>query len=217
MKKVQKFEFVPNPEELKDEPKYKIVMKWSHGDADLDTETSFEPEDLEEVEDAVSKLFEYRRFVPNVGWENLGYYECNRYDIPEWADKEDLLEYDRTSDGNCYAKLTEVTLYIDGVRQVILDLEARKLAPRISLPEIGSIINSNYGKLPASVSKSYKCGRDKIPPFIDEKNRVYTPFVGEVVEILLVNRYNSYDSYQIILYVKEYNAHVAIQIRGVAE
>lgn len=194
-------------------PKYKIVTHWEHGDADFTTKSKFTSNDPKEVEEIIEKLFDYYKFIPKYGYLGLGGYKCDREYTPSWVSECDILEYDKTSNYSCYASLEKIELYIDGVEHVIIDVEARKHSPKIILPEVGSMVNTNAGNLPASCSENYICGRNKIPTYI--KNKEYTPITGKVVECFIIKQYHQYDTWQVTLYVEEYDAYVAVQYSGV--
>jgi len=151
---------------------YLIHVKYEHGDADLYTNETFKFSNEEDFKNVLKFFHECMNFVPNTGYENLGYFQpipdqANNGESTEEKVREklcDIGEKYNLSDGDVYdyiksdahyhggfASIEGIKITINGQNKVLVfkdNLETNKIV----LPKIGDIIKTNanevngYGK-----------------------------------------------------------------------
>lgn len=137
---------------------YKVVIVWEHGDADKKTIEDYPFEEEEEMQKFLQFIFDFRKFIPNSGWENAGHFSDGHYERKrKWAEKIDK-EY-----GNKFAHMIPNDIYyrstdytpsvesihveIGGVVHSIIWEQALKLTNKIDLPKIGTEITVSIGDI----------------------------------------------------------------------
>jgi len=151
-----------------DDKPYKIKVTYEHG-SDFNTVKIFSFETEEQMREILKLLIKVRNFIPNAGWENLGYYEPITKDeklseiidedtidkITGWYIQRDKYYKDR------YAVIEGISVKINDENYVLFDSVAAE-TDIIDLPKPGDMITvdaeediSGYGPSIFDKDKEY--------------------------------------------------------------
>ena len=152
---------------IKKEPKHKkafeLHVKYEHGDADLTTKETFSFTNEEDFINACKFFYECLNFIPNSGYEKLGYYQSipaeanngrstekkvlervinigKKYGIEDGIVEEYIQRDNHYHNG--YADLEGIKSTINGQNKVLVFKEGLE-TNRISLPNIGDVMTVN--------------------------------------------------------------------------
>lgn len=195
---------------------FQVCVKWMHGDADFYTDRVYYFSTEEMMRKYLDFIFDVRKFKPHEGYKNVGYFEDGYHQgvatwVKEIADKHnppnfiDYMEIDGSGMSEHYASVEKIYVKIGGKKKYIVWSKALE-TNIISLPEKGSIIDTNSGQI---------CGHGKetfggktsdylyhwdLKKIYDEKVGEYTPMKLEIIDIKIAN-YNGHDNdYQAFKY-----------------
>jgi hypothetical protein len=224
--------------------KFKIVMHFMHGDADLDTKESLEFNDETLMQKYLNLIIRILNFVPATGkspYDTVGRYHSISDDEEKleklakefFPDDEyptdvmrdmGVIQHDKTyNHGN--ADLNKVQLFVDGVERVLFDMDARK-TNIIDAPVIGSELKTDLGHIlggqdsfPDAVSYQELTKNHGIPLNVGKNKNKYTPITCTVVEYAVDpnQRYLQYDVFNLKLKVNDIEGEdvfVSTNIKG---
>jgi len=217
-------------------PYYKIKCKYEHGDADSTTyeSSTYNEKEKEEFEKTLKFYFKVLNFKPNCAYANMGYYYPIK-DIKQleniiaefWPDvlyPSDLVHEYLASDvfyRDGIATLEKVEVYVNGIKRILLDEDARQ-SNLITLPKIGSKIETSMGHINGS-SKMFKNAisyqditkKHGIPLKLDKRKKEYTPVSGIIIDIKRSERHLQYDTYDILFKIDTLDdVHTITQTHG---
>jgi hypothetical protein len=192
---------------------FKVCIKWAHGDDDFFTDKIYYFSTEEMMRKYLDFIFDVRKFIPNRGYKNLGYFEDGYHEGKgEWvrkiAEKHnpefiDYMEIDGSGPSDHYANIEDIYVKIGNKRKFIVWSEALN-TNIISLPEKGSIIDTNSGQICGhgkytfgGKTSDYLYHWDLKKIYDEKKEGKYTPMKLEILDIKIANYSN---------YIKDYDA-----------
>lgn len=134
---------------------YVVVIEWEHGDANSKNLDRIPFNTTDEMDEFLNFIYDVRKWVPNNGWGNAGYFEDGHYQRErKWIDSIDkkygnkfsnLIPVDkRFGSGDYSPAVNSIWVEIDGVVNNIVWNKALK-QNIINLPKIGDTIKTKTG------------------------------------------------------------------------
>jgi len=172
-----------------DDKPYQLKVKYSHGDADLDTTETYKFKTEESMRDVLDALIKVRNFIPGKGYGKQGYYQPITENDGGKIKVMDLIE-DRYQDyiqrdekyDQGYASIEGIALKINNEPYIILDKKAAE-TNIIELPNPGNIIPSHANHIAGYGSKFDK--KIKYLPNRGPKDYEKVTFESKVIDCMI--------------------------------